>query len=145
MSGSHTPDIEVRMASFASESAVLYAIRDEVFVSEQHVPIELEHDEDDLTCTHVLAYVRGIPAGTGRLLDDGRIGRMAVLAKYRGSGVGRAVLDALLRIAAERGLTETYCSAQYTALGFYERAGFKAEGPLYEEAGITHQKMRRRV
>jgi predicted GNAT family N-acyltransferase len=136
--------IEVRIVSFADAVEQLYAIRDEVFVREQDVPVDLEHDAEDATCTHVLACVDGVPAATGRILADGRIGRMAVLAPYRGHGVGRAVLDALLRVAAERGLAETWCSAQITAAGFYERAGFKAEGPLYEEAGITHQRMRRR-
>jgi predicted GNAT family N-acyltransferase len=130
------------MASFASESAALYAIRDEVFVREQKVPRELEHDAEDLTCTHVLAYVRGIPAGTGRLLDDGRIGRMAVLAQFRGRGVGEALLAALLNIARARGLQEAWCHAQFSAIGFYERAGFTIEGPLFQEAGITHQLMR---
>ena len=136
--------VEVRIVSFADAGELLYAIRDEVFVREQAVPIDIEHDAEDATCTHVLATVDGVPAGTGRILADGRIGRMAVLAAYRGHGVGRAVLDALLRIAAERGLRETWCSAQISASGFYERAGFEAEGPLYEEAGITHQHMRRR-
>ena len=137
--------ISVRVVPYAREAITLRAIRDEVFVREQNVPLELEHDEDDLNCTHVLACVDGVPAGTGRLLDDGKIGRMAVLARYRGCGVGRALLDALLRIAQENGMTETYCSAQYTAIGFYERAGFQTEGPLYEEAGITHQLMRLRL
>ena len=137
--------VEVRIVAFADSGELLYAIRDEVFVREQAVPIDIEHDAEDATCTHVLAFVDGVPAGTGRILADGRIGRMAVLAPYRGHGVGRAVLDALLRIAAERGLRETWCSAQISANGFYERAGFKAEGPLYEEAGITHQHMRRRI
>jgi predicted GNAT family N-acyltransferase len=134
--------IEVGVVPFSSHAAVLYAIRDEVFVSEQHVPIELEHDEDDLTCTHVLALLDGVPAGTGRILADGKIGRMAVLRQFRGQGVGEVLLAALLNVARARGLAEAWCHAQQSAFGFYEKAGFAGEGPLFQEAGITHQLMR---
>lgn len=137
--------IEVRVASFQQESAALYAIRDEVFVREQKVPLELEHDAEDMTCTHVLAFLDDVPAGTGRILADGKIGRMAVLRQFRGLGVGEAVLAALLAIARERDLDDVWCHAQHSALGFYAKAGFAAEGPLFQEAGITHRLMRLRL
>jgi predicted GNAT family N-acyltransferase len=134
--------IEVRMASFASESAALYAIRDEVFVREQRVPVDIEHDEDDLGATHVLAFVNGTPAATGRILADGKIGRMAVLKPFRGQRVGESLLATLLGIARTRALVEVYCHAQHSAIGFYQRAGFVEEGPVFYEAGIAHQLMR---
>jgi predicted GNAT family N-acyltransferase len=137
--------IEVRVASFAQESDKLYAIRDEVFVREQKVPLELEHDAEDVTCTHVLALLDGVAAGTGRILADGKIGRMAVLPRFRGRDVGEALLAALLDIARARGLAEAWCHAQQSAFGFYEKAGFAGEGPLFQEAGITHRLMRLRL
>lgn len=134
--------IEVRVASFQQESAELYAIRDEVFVREQKVPLELEHDSEDITATHVLAFLDGLPAGTGRILAEGRIGRMAVLARFRGRGVGQALLVALLDIGRARGMDEVWCHAQLGAIGFYEQAGFAGEGALFQEAGIAHRLMR---
>lgn len=86
-----------------------------------------------------------LPIGTGRLLTDGHIGRMAVLPAWRGQGVGRALLNALLDCARAQGMCEVVLSAQTQALGFYERAGFRAEGPTYLDAGILHQRMSRQL
>jgi predicted GNAT family N-acyltransferase len=118
-------------------------IRFAVFVQEQGVPAELEMDENDERSLHALAYEDGRAVGTGRLLPDGHIGRMAVLRAARGKGAGRAMLDRLVDAARQRGDGEVLLSAQTHALEFYRAAGFEAEGPVYEEAGIPHQVMRR--
>jgi predicted GNAT family N-acyltransferase len=119
-------------------------IRFAVFVDEQKVPPEIEMDEHDAQCVHALAYARdGRAVGTGRLLPDGHIGRMAVAKDWRGRGVGAAILAALVDAARRRGDVEVALSAQTHALGFYRRHGFSPEGEVYEEAGIPHQAMRR--
>ena len=120
-------------------------IRFAVFVEEQGVPAELEMDDNDPRCLHALAYVDRRPIGTGRLLPDGHIGRMAVLKEWRGHGAGKALLRALIEAARRRGDTEVLLSAQVHALGFYRAEGFQAEGDEYEEAGIAHQVMRLRI
>jgi|GEM_PF-3680881 len=95
----------VLRAAHADHHAAIHAVRHQVFVVEQGVPAELERDALDPVCTHVLACdTDGMPIGTGRLLPDGRIGRMAVQAAWRNRGVGEAVLDALVTAAAEAGL-----------------------------------------
>jgi YbgC/YbaW family acyl-CoA thioester hydrolase len=124
------------------------AIRTAVFVDEQKVPVAMEWDEADATGVHALARNRlGLALATGRLLEHApgvaRIGRMAVARPLRGSGVGRAVLDALLQAARERGCREVVLHAQTSAAGFYRRAGFVARGPEFEEAGIAHIEMTR--
>jgi predicted GNAT family N-acyltransferase len=118
-------------------------IRVQVFVDEQRVPREIEMDDLDAACVHALAYVQGRAVGTGRLLPDGHIGRMAVLRQCRSSGVGGAILERLIEEARLRGMRNVVLSAQTHALGFYRRHGFKEEGPVFEEAGIPHQAMRR--
>jgi len=120
-------------------------IRFTVFVDEQRVPAEIELDENDARCVHALAYADGKAIGTGRLLPDGHIGRMAVLREWRGKGAGRALLRALVDAARRRGDREVLLSAQVHALGFYRAEGFEPEGPEYEEAGIPHQAMRMRI
>jgi predicted GNAT family N-acyltransferase len=119
------------------------AIRFRVFVDEQKVPAEIELDEWDAVCVHVIARCEGIAVGTGRLLPDGHIGRMAVLKEWRGKGVGDAMLQALIDLARTRGDKEVVLSAQTHALGFYRKHGFVEEGALYEDAGIPHQAMRK--
>ncbi|MEY8875825.1 MAG: YbgC/FadM family acyl-CoA thioesterase [Leptothrix sp. (in: b-proteobacteria)] len=128
------------------------AIRTEVFVREQQIPAALEWDAADASCTHALASNRLSRAlATGRLLPTqadmasglrtGRIGRMAVTAAMRGSGVGQAVLEALLQAARARGDQQALLHAQQSAVGFYLRAGFRPQGPAFVEAGIVHQEL----
>ena len=120
------------------------AIRLAVFVEEQRVPVEIEWDEHDETSLHALAYsAAGKTIATGRLLPDGHIGRMAVLRDWRGKGVGGAVLERLIEAARARGDKEIELFAQTHAIPFYSRYGFAESGPVFEEAGIPHQAMRR--
>jgi predicted GNAT family N-acyltransferase len=136
----------VRRASWESDRSLIRAVRESVFIREQGIPAELEWDEADETAIHVIALdPNGEAIGTGRLLPSGIIGRMAVLKAFRGQGVGRALLTALLDVARARGDKEVALSAQTRVVGFYERAGFVPGGDLCHEAGIPHQRMRRHL
>ena len=114
------------------------AVREVVFVREQAVPAVMEWDEFDRVSLHVVAEVSGQAIGTGRLLPDGHIGRMAVLKPWRGRGVGSALFQALLRAALDAGHRRVMLSAQLRVQDFYRRFGFEAEGSPYVEAGIDH-------
>jgi predicted GNAT family N-acyltransferase len=117
-------------------------VRDAVFVGEQKVPRDIEWDEHDAVSRHVIAHDSdGGAIGTGRLLTDGHIGRMAVLADWRGKGVGRALLERLLEEARQQGHAHLALHAQTQASGFYRRFGFVEEGPEFMEAGIPHRTM----
>lgn len=134
----------VRRADWQRDQERLRRIREAVFVHEQHVPPTLEWDGSDASCLHVLAEdLGGAPIGTGRLLPDGHIGRMAVLVRWRGRGVGGAILTELVRAAAEEGMTEVVLNAQTHAVAFYQYHGFSAEGEVFLDAGINHLRMRR--
>jgi predicted GNAT family N-acyltransferase len=120
------------------------AVRYEVFVLEQQVPLEMEWDEMDALCIHIVAYdEEGQAVGTGRLLPDGHIGRMAVRQPARGSGIGARMLEALVEAARNRGDKEVMLNAQTQAETFYQRYGFVREGEVFMEAGIPHIHMRR--
>ncbi|QJQ07576.1 GNAT family N-acetyltransferase [Undibacterium piscinae] len=115
------------------------AIRHEVFVVEQKIPADLEWDIMDAQCLHAVAYDEtGQPVGTGRLLPDGHIGRMAVKESARGSGVGAAILRLLMAQAKQRGELGVQLNAQATVETFYQREGFSRDGNLFDEAGIPH-------
>jgi predicted GNAT family N-acyltransferase len=132
----------LHLAHWPDDQADLYLIRREVFVEEQHVPPEIEIDEEDPFALHILARSpQGEPVGCGRLLSSGKIGRMAIRKPWRSLGIGRLLLDALLEQARLQHLHQIQLSAQTHAVGFYERFGFVPNGPIYEEAGIPHQKM----
>jgi predicted GNAT family N-acyltransferase len=137
--------LEIRLLDWQAAQAEAKPIRFAVFVDEQRVPADIELDEHDAHCVHALAYAEGKAIGTGRLLPDGHIGRMAVLKSWRRRGVGKALLRALVDAARQRGHREVLLSAQVHALAFYRAEGFEPQGPVYEEAGIPHQAMRRSV
>jgi predicted GNAT family N-acyltransferase len=105
--------------------------------------LELEWDELDAQSRHVLAESgQGEPVGTGRLLPDGHIGRMAVLSDWRGCGVGSGLLQALLCLARAQGHAEVLLNAQTHAEPFYARHGFVSSGEPFTDAGIPHRTMR---
>ncbi len=133
----------IRDADWTRDRSALRQVREKVFVEEQGVPLELEWDEFDAVSRHVLAEADGEPVGTGRLLPDGYVGRMAVLAGWRGLGVGTQLLQRLLRLAEESGLREVVLHAQTHATPFYRAHGFVPDGVPFLEAGIEHQRMRR--
>ncbi len=118
-------------------------VRLAVFVAEQGFAEALEWDAHDPVSLHVVAYADDAPIATGRLLPDGRIGRMAVLRDWRGCGVGARLLEHLVSRAAARGDTQVVLSAQVRAIGFYERYGFRATGPVHDDEGVPHRRMHR--
>lgn len=135
-----------------ADRAAALGVREAVFIAEQHVPVELERDDDDARAIHMLARDRDDTAiGTGRLLIDpphdgttavtGRIGRMAVLPAWRSQGIGAGLLLSLLEHARSRGVAQITLHAQHDAIDFYRRHGFAARGAEFEEAGIQHVEM----
>lgn len=135
--------VRLRRADWQRDAAALSQVRRAVFIDEQGVPEALEWDAADATALHWLAITAdGTPVGCARLLADGQIGRMAVLAGWRGQGIGSALLAAALEAARSPEHRHAWLSAQLHATGFYARAGFVAEGPVYLEAGIPHVAMR---
>jgi predicted GNAT family N-acyltransferase len=121
-------------------------LRFAIFVGEQNVPSGIELDDLDASCVHAVAFdVDNKAIGTGRLLPDGHIGRMAVVKEWRRRGIGAEILEALIAEARKRGHAEVLVSAQLQAAEFYREQGFAAEGKVYEEAGLLHQKMRKKL
>jgi len=155
--------VRIVRVTTSEQLAAALAVRVEVFVDEQGVALEAEHDALDgaSSTVHVLALTeepraeastppadQGEVVGTGRLLapdDDGHphIGRVAVVARARRTGVGKALMDELERIAVERygsgGPVVVALSAQVHAIPFYERQGYTIAGEPYLDEGIWHR------
>jgi predicted GNAT family N-acyltransferase len=136
-------DLEYYVTTWGVDRPLLQRVRREVFIVEQEVPEPEEWDDDDPVSVHVLAMRNREPVGTGRLTPAGKIGRMAVLSEVRGRGVGSRILRMLIEEAFHKGLLELRLNAQVQAIPFYEKHGFATEGPVFMEAGIPHQSMRR--
>ena len=134
---------KVIITDYLAYAKDIRSIRTEVFIVEQSVPAELERDEHDETARHVVVFVEGSAVATGRMLDDGHIGRIAVLRSQRGKGVGSIVMQALLQQAKVMKITKVWLSSQCHARQFYDNLGFICVGEKYQEAGIDHIKMTR--
>lgn len=135
------------MIAASDDLASCHAIRHQVFVVEQKVSPKDELDDLDQDAIHLLAWQDGQPVGTARLLtqgDCGKITRVAVLPQARGKGLGaQLILAALEQFKNLPQIRSVVLGAQTHALGFYEKLGFAAYGPVYDDAGIPHRDMKR--
>jgi len=140
-----------RITEVASGSPLLEAafeLRREVFVVEQGVPAELEIDELDPEAIHLVAILDEAVVGTLRILQHegtAKIGRVAVRAAARGAGIGGRLMERAAEMVRERGFDEIVLHAQITVAGFYRRLGYVEEGEPFEEAGIPHIAMRKKI
>ncbi|SDG60228.1 GNAT family N-acetyltransferase [Pelagibacterium luteolum] len=122
-----------------------FALRREVFIIEQNVPEELEHDTDDMTATHVVGIMDGAVVAVARILfkeQHAKIGRVAVAASHRGLRLGAQLIDYAVEVAHQHGETRCYLESQADKIGFYARLGFVAFGDEFMDAGIPHLKMK---
>ncbi|HEX4584020.1 MAG TPA: GNAT family N-acetyltransferase [Burkholderiaceae bacterium] len=135
--------IRIKLGSWDELGDEARRIRLEVFVTEQGVPLDMEIDAMDPVSVHALALRSAAGAlGTGRLLPDGHIGRMAVARDARGQGVGAALLQRLMQAARQAGHRQVELFAQVHAQHFYEQFGFVAVGEPFDDCGILHITMR---
>lgn len=147
--------VRVAVVRKMTEMEDALSIRRAVFIAEQGVTESEEidaHDGDPQRVTdavHVVAYLDGRPAATGRLLFDApkeenaHIGRVAVLPEHRRRGLGRAVMLALQDEARKRGCRGLTVAAQVQAIPFYESLGYVAHGDVFLDARIEHRLMDR--
>lgn len=134
--------VKIKIVCYSDYQDAIICIRHEVFVIGQDVPEDLEIDGKDPECTHVLVWDdKQTPIATARMTEDGKIGRMAVLEKFRGQGIGGKMLDLLLDEAIRSGQKRVYLNSQCHATAFYGKAGFVNEGEIFMEAGIPHVRM----
>jgi predicted GNAT family N-acyltransferase len=137
----------IEFSSWSQCAEEIMPIRFEVFVDEQDVPPELEEDEFDQDATHAILQFYGVTIGTARIFQKVKdskvfyIGRLSVLKKYRGLGLGQYLMQALINKAKEFGAAECVLHAQSPTQSFYETFGFKPCSDTFTEAGIEHVKM----
>jgi predicted GNAT family N-acyltransferase len=138
---------DIQLLDWAQAQPGAAQVRRSVFIEEQGVPEYLEWDELDARAVHALCIdASGRSVGTGRLIvlpeaGGAVIGRMAVLIPHRSIGLGNRMLCALLDRVEAMGRSTVVLHAQVAVLPFYRHCGFRAVGPVFEEAGIAHRRM----
>ena len=144
------PVVTVTLGAWTALEKQAARVRTAVFVQEQGIAADVEWDLADLTALHAVATNGlGQVVGTARLVRQAagvaRVGRMAVTRELRGAGLGQQLLRALEAAAVARGDTQVMLHAQQSAQGFYERMGYVVRGPVFEEVGIPHVEMVKRL
>jgi len=141
--------ITIKTADTKIELEECFRLREEVFIIEQSVPVDMERDEYDATALHFLALIDAKPVGTARVVlkDNGtvaKIGRVAVRRSTRGIGIGKRLIAAIEETPALEGVDHFILEAQTHALQFYARMGYQAYGEEFMDAGIPHFRMKKR-
>ena len=137
--------INARIVDYDEYFDQIRSVRDDVFSIEQGVPQDIEVDGLDSTAIHSIVFDEDIEIGTGRMLSDGHIGRIAVKKQYRGKGIGKMIVQSLIDEAINMQFPEVWLSSQYYAKGFYEKIGFIEIDGIYQEANIDHIKMKKKL
>lgn len=130
---------------FSTLCNAAFALRQEVFVREQNVPPEEEHDEADLTARHLVAIGAGDVVGTLRIVvlpEHVKIGRVVVRRDWRGHGIAKLMMLRAMELARADGHERFYLTAQSDKLGFYEKLGFVAHGEEFDDGGMPHRAMK---
>lgn len=126
----------------------IIAMRTEAFIKQRGVAENEEFDGRDSELLHFCLYDDGKLVASLRAEElEGfiHIGRVAVLTELRKSGYGRKLIDYLLQYAKDKEFEFVELSAVKTAQGFYEKAGFSAEGDYYLETGVPHIYMKKKL
>jgi predicted GNAT family N-acyltransferase len=140
--------MKVIEVSNEQQLADAYQVRSLVFIEEQCVAAELEHDQHDETAIHLVGYLydQPIAAGRIRLLDQfGKMERVAIIKQYRGQKYGQQLMTTMERVLAEHGRTRAKLNAQVHALLFYQTLGYQITSDVFLEAGIEHVAMEKNV
>lgn len=133
--------IKIIICQWQTHQEQIKPIRQQVFIDEQNVPVELEWDGADEQAWHFLALENGNPVGTARLLNTGQIGRMSVLKPYRRTGVGTALLQKAEATARHHSMPQVFLHAQTYIQHFYQQQGYQPIGEVFMDAGIPHIEM----
>jgi predicted GNAT family N-acyltransferase len=126
----------------------VYALRREVSASSNIIPQELEVDEDDQIAAHVAALLDDRVIETLPIMRQGRIakiGRMAVAASSRKEGVARKLMEFAAGLGRGRRPRGIVLGAQLTACDFYKRLGYVEEGPIFNDVGLPHVMMDKKL
>ena len=139
--------LQIRLARNKSELARVLKVRESVFVKGQNVPRDRENDGLDGYSKHAIVLLGGKAVGCARIRFIGKtakLERIAVLAKCRGTGIGKKLMAYLISYCRRRKARKISMHSQHYIKGFYERFGFRQKGGIFMDAGIKHVELWRK-
>lgn len=110
-------------------------------------PEELEKEKEDVVL--IAAFEEDQMLGCCMLVKQDnkkvRLRQMAVLNNLQGKGIGRALTTFAENISRDLGYKKIMMHARKTAVGFYEKLGYKVTSPEFDELGIPHFEMEKEL
>ena len=82
----------------------------------------------------LLVYIDGDP-------QSARLRKFATLAEFQGKGIGSHLLNHIIKMLSERGITYFWFDARSSAVNFYQGLGFKVSGELFYKNKVSYYKM----
>lgn len=134
----NSPELKIVSGRWNDLAVPAQAIREAVFIQEQHIAAADEWDEQDAIATHFVVYDQDQAIATARLLANNSIGRVAVLKSHRGLKIGQQLMQAVIDYARAEQREFVKLSSQVHAIGFYQALGFDVQGEEYLDCGIPH-------
>ncbi|MFJ8514530.1 GNAT family N-acetyltransferase [Lysinibacillus xylanilyticus] len=139
----------VKIVETAKEHEDAFAVRKQVFVEEQGVPLHLECDAEDASATHFIMYEDNDPVGAARLRsiedDASKIERVCILQDQRGKKLGALIMKEMEKHAILINKKKLKLNAQSYAIPFYEKLGYTVTSPEFMDAGIPHRAMEKMI
>ena len=133
---------QVEHVSWTTAKQRLTQLREKVFIFEWKLPRDAEFDGYDLTAHHIIINdSEGTPVATGRLTQDGELGRIAVRRKYRTLPLYRLMFETLIQIAKDNDIKHLHVRCDLSSVDYHRKLWFKPHGPAFMEAGIPRQRM----
>ncbi|MGE7693228.1 GNAT family N-acetyltransferase [Lysinibacillus sp. NPDC094177] len=140
---------KVKIVETTKEHEDAFAVRKQVFVEEQGVPLHLECDAEDASATHFIMYEGNDPVGAARLRsieDDAvKIERVCILQDQRGKKLGALIMKEMENHSISINKKKLKLNAQSYAIPFYEKLGYTATSPEFMDAGIPHRAMEKKI
>jgi len=137
-----TDNLIIKIAKSEDEINKAKDVRRQVFQLEQGIDSNLDFDGEDDNADHVIVYLDDKPIGTARIRyiekDIAKIERVAVLANFRDRKIGAKIMEFISDYLIKKGLKEITLDSQMQVKGFYEKLGYQQKGGLFEEVGIQH-------
>ena len=146
MKSNRIRSFQFQRTTWQESSNDILDIRHRVFMIEQHIRDNVLCDLDDNECFHVVVKnTQGDIVACGRITEEGRIGRLAVLLTYRGMGIGTKLFKTLIDIGKSKNLKNISLNAELGDQRFYNMQQFTSAGPVYMKQGVPHQMLARKL
>ncbi len=120
-------DLRIEMVRDLNDYMKVVAIRSSVFLAEQDCPYDEEFDNNDLSASHLIAYLRNEPVATLRIrwfASFAKIERVCVMKHVRGGALVKLMIETAVEMIGRKGYRHVLGYIQKRLVPFWKQLGF---------------------